>query len=273
MHHELSEEFLIKQRDNERIMKGVIITVAGISSRFNAGVPEEKKQLKAIYTEGEQKSTLLYQLLKKCSYADQVIIVGGYKFEDLKQYCEGLEQDYQDRITLVFNEHYEDLNSGYSLYLGLQEAFSKDVDEILFVEGDLDIDAQSFAQVIEAKKSVLTYTSEPIYANKAVVLYQDKNGCFRYAFNSAHGLLTINEPFSCILNSGQTWKFTDMVAMRRANTDFGELEKDGTNLRIIQRYIEARPVNEIELVKLERWTNCNTKDDYRKIAHYWRNEN
>ena len=70
----------------------------------------------------------------------------------------------------------------------------------------------------------------------------------------------------------RTWKFTDMVAMRRANTDFGELEKDGTNLRIIQRYIEAIPVNEIELIKLERWTNCNTKEDYRRIAHYWRNE-
>lgn len=254
-------------------MRGVIVTVAGISSRFNDGVPEDEKQLKAIYTEDDKENTLLYQLLKKCSYADQIIIVGGYKFEDLKQYCEDLNDEYQNKITLVYNEHYADLNSGYSLYLGLQEAFKKAVDEILFVEGDLDIDVQSINRVIEAEKSVVTYTSEPIYANKAVVLYQDKNGCFKYAFNSSHGMLSIDEPFFCILNSGQTWKFIDMTILKNANTDFGKFEKDGTNLRIIQRYIDAISADEIELIKLDRWTNCNTKNDYSKILHYWRNEN
>ena len=67
-------------------MKAAIITVAGISSRFNEGVPEDKKELKAIYTEGNEKDTLLYHLLLKCSFADKIIIVGGYKFEDLNKY-------------------------------------------------------------------------------------------------------------------------------------------------------------------------------------------
>ena len=144
-------------------------------------------------------------------------------------------------------------------------------DEVLFVEGDLDIDGDSFDRVVRSEKSVLTYTSEPIYANKAVVLYQDGDGRYKYAFNSAHGLLTIDEPFSCILNSGQTWKFVNPDALKAANDGFEQFEIDGTNLRIIQRYIEKVPAESIELIKLNRWTNCNTKDDYRNILNNWRN--
>lgn len=248
-------------------MKAAIITVAGISSRFNEGIPEAEKELKAIYTEGDVKQTLLYHLLQKCSFADKIIIVGGYKFENLKNYCQGLDQGMQDKIALVYNEHYEDLGSGYSLYLGLQEAFKSNVGEILFVEGDLDIDNVSFLSVVEAGKSVLTYTYEPIYANKAVVLYKDDKNQYRYAFNSSHGYLSIDTPFSCILNSGQTWKFTEMEALRQANEQFCRKTKDGTNLQIIQNYLDSGI--EVDLIGLNRWTNCNTRDDYKKIAAYW----
>ena len=248
-------------------MKAAIITVAGISSRFNEGIPEDKKELKAIYSECEYKNTLLYHLLLKCEFADKIIIVGGYKFESLEQYYSKLEEKLRSRIELVYNEHYQDLASGYSLYLGLQKAFEYDVKEVLFVEGDLDIDDASFNDVISSKKSVLTYTYELIYANKAVVLYQDDKGQYHYAFNSSHGLLSIDSPFSCILNSGQTWKFTNMDVLRRANDTFYKETKDGTNLRIIQNYLDKSV--EIELIPLKRWTNCNTRADYRRIVSYW----
>lgn len=254
-------------------MRTAIITIAGISSRFNEGISEEEKVLKAIYSKGRAEDTLLYHLLSKCSYADKIILVGGYKYDDLNTFYQEVLKIEFPQIELLKNDHYEDLASGYSLYLGIQKAFEFNTDELLFVEGDLDIDNKSFRSVVDAKKSVLTFTNEPIYANKAVVLYQDKDRHFKYAFSSSHGLLSINEPFSCILNSGQTWKFRDMVALRRANTAFGEAEIDGTNLRIIQRYIDAIPVDEIELVKLDRWTNCNTRDDYNIITYYWRNKN
>ena len=67
-------------------MKTAIITVAGISSRFNEGIPEAEKTLKAIFYEKEKTQTLLNHLLLKCSFADRIIIVGGYKFDDLKEY-------------------------------------------------------------------------------------------------------------------------------------------------------------------------------------------
>ena len=252
-------------------MKAAIITVAGISSRFNEGVPEDKKELKAIYSENGTQDTLLYHLLLKCSYADKIVLVGGYQYEALEAFYRTELSSEFPQVELVENNHYEDLASGYSLFLGIRKTMEYKADEVLFVEGDLDIDDDSFERVVHSEKSVLTYTTEPIYANKAVVLYQDGDGRYKYAFNSAHGLLTLDEPFSCILNSGQTWKFVNADALNAANDEFERYEIDGTNLRIIQRYIEKIPADSIELVKLCRWTNCNTKDDYRNILNNWRN--
>ena len=248
-------------------MKVAIITVAGISSRFNEGLPENKKELKAIYTEDNVKNTLLYHLLQKCVFADRIIIVGGYKFDCLRAYCGKLEPIISDKVNLEFNKHYENLASGYSLFLGIQESFKHCPGEILFVEGDLDIDSKSFDKIVKSPKSVLSYTFEPIYANKAVVLYKDDRNRYYYAFNSSHGLLSIESAFSCILNSGQIWKFTEMEALRQANERFYKETKDGTNLRIIQNYLDSGI--EVDLIGIERWTNCNTKEDYNKIVSYW----
>lgn len=251
-------------------MKIAIITIAGISSRFNEGIPESEKKIKAIFNEGNLKDTLLYHLLMKLSDFNKIILVGGYKFEDLKDYCVSLEESYRDKIVLVYNDHFEDLGSGYSLHLGLKEAFKHEPDEILFVEGDLDIDNESFEKIILSKQSVLTYTYEPIYANKAVVLYKNDDDRYCYAYNSSHGFLTIDSPFSCILNSGQTWKFKDVSKLKRACEDFFRISKGTTNLRIIQNYLDQNVA--VELIPLKRWTNCNTRSDYRKIITYWRNE-
>ena len=251
-------------------MKAAIITVAGISSRFNEGIPEGNKKLKAIYYETYREKTLLFQLLRKCSFADRIVIVGGYKFDELTQYVDGLEPEFKDKISLVYNPHYEDLGSGYSLYLGLEEAFSQGAEEILFVEGDLDIDPESFAKVRDANGNVVTYTREPIYANKAVVFYQDGNGKAHYAFNSDHGLLKIDDAFSCILNSGQMWKFVNSEKLKEANRKFYREEPDGTNLKIIRNYLDMDET--YELILLSRWTNCNTRKDFEKIESYWEDE-
>ena len=253
-------------------MRIAIITIAGISSRFNEGVEEDKKVLKCLYSEGTFEDTLLYHLLKKCSYADRIILVGGYKFEDLKLFYKDYLSDEFPNVTIIENDHYSDLGSGYSLYLGIKAAKEFSPDDILFVEGDLDIDNESFKKVVDSKNSVLTYTSETIYAKKAVVLYQNGEGRFKYAFNSSHGLLKIDEPFSCILNSGQTWKFTYTDALWQANDYFFENDKAGTNLAIIQHYIDNVSKDDIELIHLSRWTNCNTRYDYQNIKSYWRDE-
>ncbi len=255
-------------------MKAAVITIAGISSRFNKGIPEKEKRHKIIYFEKDRRNSLLYHLLKKCMYADKIILVGGNKYQDVQKYCSELPNGMRDKIVLVYNRHYADFASGYSLYVGLNELFSKneDIDEVLFVEGDLDIDNGSFSRVVNADSDVLTYSYEPIYADRAVVLYKDEDGKFRYAFNSSHGLLKIDDAFSVILNSGQMWKFKDCGKLKAANEMFYQDNKEGTNLLIIQNYIDSKDSNGFELVGLKRWTNCNTRSDYRKILTYWEEE-
>ena len=249
-------------------MKIAVITIAGKSSRFNEGIPEENKKLKAVYYEDNHKNTLLFHLLLKCNQYDKIILVGGYKIESLEEYLLLLEVELSDKVTVVYNNHYADLGSGYSLYLGLEEAFKYDPSEILFVEGDLDFDDESFKSVVNSTKSVFTYTYEPIYANKAVILYKDDKERYKYAFNGCHGLLSIDSPFSCILNSGQTWKFTEINKLKNANDWFYENARKDTNLSIIQNYLDSGV--DVNIIPLERWTNCNTREDYRKIVSYWK---
>lgn len=255
-------------------MKAAIITIAGISSRFNEGILEEKKQHKAIYYEKSKTNSLIFHLLEKCMFADVIILVGGSKYNDVQSYCEGLPDNMRNKVELIYNAHYADLASGYSLYLGINELFArfKDIEEVLFVEGDLDIDKESFNKVIKSKKNVLTYNYEPIYANKAVVLYQDNKKQYGYAFNASHGVLEINTPFFSILNSGQIWKFIDIKKLKKANEKFYIEEKEGTNLHIIQNYIDLCGYEDFELIGLSRWTNCNTRKDYKKILSFWEEE-
>lgn len=256
------------------MMKIAIITIAGVSSRFNLDIPEGQKRHKIIYYEKDYKNSLLYHLLDKCMFADRIILVGGNKYEDVQNYCSLLPEEMKNKIALVYNEHYLDYGSGYSLYIGLDEAFRKcsDIDDILFVEGDLDIDCDSFKKVVNAKSNVLTYSYEPIYTNKAVVLYKNEHNEFRYVFNSSHGLLKIDDEFSLIMNSGQLWKFVNVDLLKAANEKFYNEEKEGTNLKIIQNYIDLLKCEDFELIGLSRWTNCNTRMDYHKILSYWEEE-
>ena len=247
-----------------------IITVAGISSRFNQDIPENQKTLKAIYSDCPDGHTLLSHLVKQCGYADRIIIVGGYKYDDLRRYLEKSLKTMSDKIMLVQNTHFADLASGYSFYLGLTAAFQeKEIQDILFVEGDLDIDDASFQSVVASKHTVLTDTNEIIEASKSVVFYKNTDGKFRYAFNSQHGFLQIDEPFSVIMNSGQLWKFHDADTLKKANETFFISDKGGTNLSIIQMYLDNVPQDRVEIVKLQKWTNCNTREDYKKIKKRW----
>lgn len=246
-------------------MKIAIVAVAGVSSRFNQG--ENEVVLKGIYTTTDDKKTLLYSILRKCTGFDKVVLVGGYQYESLKTYIELHREEFPFPIELVYNEHYSDLGTGYTLRVGLDECLREEAcSEITLIEGDLFFDEASFEQVKEAQKSIATYNHKVIYSNKAVIAYVDLQERLKYVFSTSHGAVQIPEEFLAIYNSGQIWKFADMDITRKLVKEFPDEGWEGTNLKFVESYFGEVSADERKMLPLEVWENCNTRSDYQKYA-------
>ena len=244
-------------------MKVLIITVAGMSTRFSRSVG--KPVIKCLYHNKSLKDSLLYILLERSREFDYFIIVGGYRYKELCETIRASFKKFSDRILLIENPYYSTYGSGYSLYLGLQKAFETGADEIVFAEGDLYFNEDDYQRVCSADKSVVTVNRNPILADKSVALYFDIAGEIRYIYDTGHNELFIKEPFLAIYNSGQVWKFSDKHLARKVYSQMDEEEWKGTNLIFVEKYFRDIGSEKYELITLRHWINCNTLDDFNKI--------
>lgn len=167
---------------------------------------------------------------------------------------------YGDKVKLVYNEHFKDYGSGYSLYKGIEAI--KERGDVTFVEGDLFFNASAFQQVYNSLKNVITINREPIYSNKAVALYINADGKPRYLYDTNHQTLMVPEPFKAIFNSAQMWKFVSTENLLKAVDNLSEAQLQGTNLEIIQAYFGDMNDDEYDVVAFNDWYNCNTVADY-----------
>lgn len=245
-------------------MKILIITVAGMSSRFSEslGYP----CLKCLYYEHDIKESLLYRMLHQTGEFDYYVVVGGFMYHELESAIAENFKEFGDKLLLVRNEHYADYGSGYSLYLAFERIKNMDFDEVIFAEGDLYVDEESFQKVYAYPGNVITCNREVILANKSVAFYFDTNYKIHYIYDTTHSALEIREPFLGIFNSGQIWKFADADCLRQAVTLIGEEEWKGTNLVLIQQYFGTLDKNEYDVITFEKWINCNTIADYKGIS-------
>ena len=247
-------------------MKVLIITVAGMSTRFSQSVGAPC--LKCLYHEGRAKDSLLYRMLHQDGKFDRYVIVGGFMYGELETAVREQFGKFMDRILLVKNDHYADYGSGYSLYLALEKIKDMDVSQVVFAEGDLYVDRESFRKVCDSPVSVITCNQEPILANKAVAFYFDRDHRVHYIYDTEHSALEIGEPFLGIFNSGQIWKFADPARLKEITETAGDRERKGTNLELIQRYFGDLPREQYEIITIQKWINCNTVSDYRKIGRF-----
>lgn len=242
-------------------MRYLIITVAGTASRFNKDT--DKETLKCLYYTDNPKYSLLSQLFANCGIYDKYIIVGGYLFNELKKFINTELSEYLDKITLIYNEHYSEYGSGYSLYKGIQSV--KESGDITFVEGDLYFTASDFRAVYNSEKDVITINREPIYSNKAVALYINTEGNPRYIYDVKHQAIEIPEPIIAIFNSGQIWKFISSKKLHSVVNSLTDNQLRGTNLEIIQAYFANMNTNDFSIISFKEWYNCNTVADYNSV--------
>ncbi len=241
-------------------MKALIITVAGESTRFRKTLG--KDVLKCIYSENDFKKTILNYQLSQADDFDKVIVVGGYKHDELVDFIKTNYDD--DRIVCLFNDKYNTYGSGYSLYIAIDYLRQFSVDEIVFCEGDLYFDSSSFDKIKLSENSVITANLEAILAKKAVAFYSTLNNEVRYIYDTEHKKLQINEPFTAIYNSGQVWKFVKQDVLNGVLDNLMQEQMEGTNLEIIEGYFSI--VTDYSVVQFQQWINCNTADDYELIV-------
>jgi NDP-sugar pyrophosphorylase family protein len=233
-----------------------------MSSRFNRDTKEDV--LKCLYYEDTPANSLIsLQVHKAFDLVDEIIVVGGYKYEDLERFIREEMKDVNPKMKLVYNDHYSDYGSGYSLLKGL-EVVSCHASEIIFVEGDLFFDAGSAEKIITSSKDVISVNNDPILSNKAVALYFDAQDYPHYIYDTSHSCLEIREPFTAIYNSGQMWKFMNPTRVREICQSLTPEQERGTNLEIIQKYFGAYRSSQLDIVRINLWYNCNTVADYRE---------
>ena len=237
--------------------RAVIILCAGTSSRFSKSLNQEV--LKVIYHENQPTKTILaYQLNSLKNAFNKIIIVGGYRIEELKNYV-GDYFSNLEHIEIVNNRKFETDGTGYSFQLGIN-ALKEHYDQVVLLEGDLILDAPSFDAVVSSNNDVITVSPLLIDARTSVIFYSTLAGQLNYLYDQTHTALHIPAPFLTLGNSGQVWKFKDLNRLKAASQL--KLAANSTNLRIIAQYFEALHIDNCALITFKKWINCNTYTDY-----------
>ena len=245
----------------------LVLTSAGVSSRFSRSLGREV--VKCLYSDGGPEDTILHRQVAAASEMglNPIVVVGGYRFGEVQEFC-GRHLAWVGGLELVKNAEFATTGTLHSLHLGLAAVLGLNVDAVVFAEGDLLFDIDSFRAVATGRKSVVSACPEPITAERSVALYFTLAGRVRYVYDPDHRQLIIPEPFRSIHNSAQVWKFHDLELLRMLGRGVGRERFDETNLGFIQEYFRTVEPDNIELVMFKDWFNCNTITDYRDaLAH------
>lgn len=101
--------------------------------------------------------------------------------------------------------------------------------------------------------------------NKAVAFYYNIDHKIRYIYDTGHKALEIKEPFLAVYNSGQIWKFSEVNKVKEVFERLASSAWEGTNLVFIEEYFNYVAKDNIAVIKLNNWINCNTVNDFNKV--------
>lgn len=207
-------------------------------------------------------------MFSRISCCEHVIIIGGYGIKRLTSYFETYLSNFTHKTEIIYNPHFEDFGSGYSLYLGIKAAERINASEIIFAEGDLFFSKSDFRKVALNNSDVITVNNVPIESGKAVLTYEDLSKHMKYVYDAKHEELNINEPFRAVYNSAQIWKFKYPLLLYESNEKLSGLQQTATNLVIIGDYFSKMTKDKISIITMNTWINCNTMKDYDIFLKY-----
>ncbi len=246
--------------------KKAIITAAGMATRFAASVGREVHKL--LYRESAAPCLLERQLtLLAAAGFTSVTVVGGYRFDEMRAFINSGSPNWDaDMVHLVHNRHFLDYGCAYSFITGIQTV-DGDEEQIVLLEGDLAFDAETFLS-ISSGGDVISFSPDPIRADRSVALGIDGRNRVFYAFDGCHRSLTVPDGFTFLANSGQVWGLADADLLLRLAWEYPSDRYRGSGLDLVSEYYNRRDGGQVRLAGFRRWLNCNTVEEYRKIVSW-----
>lgn len=247
--------------------KFLLITCAGQATRFKKSGGNTHKSIFSI--DGD---ILKSPLGIMCQYAKFVertpVIVTGFMANEIDDALLELSSKLGIRICSTYNEHYLDLGSNESLICGLQfilQNYDYDDYDIIFAEGDLMVDFDTFREIANSQNCVITTNGNSVIdMTKAVVVYQNNRNVYKWAYDSVHNSVSI-EDARWLAESGQIWKFK-ISDYDLFNIFDGLIAKDhkDTNLNMIYKiFATLSEFSDIDIKTFKQWFNVNTVNDYK----------
>lgn len=260
----------IKHYNSNFIMKDVIITLAGASSRFSKSVG--KPAHKSIYCINNK--CLLFKMLdqlERSQNVKNVVIVTGYQDNDITLMIDAWKYgNFRSmNIFIVHNQYWKETGSNESMLRGLLHwtMLENKSESVVCIEGDLSV--SNLEDLLNAKVptiSRVTSNAQSILdASRDVLCCIFPDGRVEWVYDREHKAFPIREQYTKIFASGQMWEFnTNSKRFIEEMKHLADYIKDldicnQTNLDIISR-LTFDP----EIFVLKDWVNCNTIDDLTK---------
>ncbi|HEU4963295.1 MAG TPA: phosphocholine cytidylyltransferase family protein [Bacilli bacterium] len=148
----------------------LVILVAGVGSRLRPLTDEKPKCL--VEVNGE---TILGRLLDQAADTgafDEVVLLTGYRQEQIKDYADAWMASHALPVRLVYNERYDETNNGYTLLCGRE--FLRD--GFVLTDGDLLLDGEILRRVATHEQSHLAVDRQMKLDEEAMKFVLDAQG-------------------------------------------------------------------------------------------------
>ncbi len=143
--------------------KSIIISCAGKGSRLGKGIPKCLVEI--------QNKTLIERMIENIYNEDEIIVVVGYKGQEVIDKVTEINKKYNANIKFVWNNDYEKTATGASFKLGSIEARNE---FLIAIDGDMLVSPKDTKKILNMEEEFIC--GEKVHTDKPIYIYlNDKN--------------------------------------------------------------------------------------------------